>query len=438
MSLDRRQILMLARLEPAERAAVLARLAPDEAVRFNEEFSHWANKGQLPPEGEEWRSWLLMGGRGFGKTRAGAEWICSLAGRRARQRIALVGATLDEARTIMVEGRSGLIACAQRHGVALVWERSSGLLRWPGGTVAQIFSGESPEALRGPEHHFAWCDELAKWRHAEEAWDNLQLGLRAGKRPRVLVTTTPRPSKLLERLMADPSCVTTRGRMEDNVNLPPGFVTAMEAQYRATRLGRQELDGDYLEEAEGALFPRALLEAGRCAAMEAAAYDRIVVAVDPPASARGDACGIVVAGRLGAARHVLADASVEKPSPERWAQAVAAAYEHWRADAVVAEANQGGDMVKSVLRAAAADLPVRLVHARRGKSARAEPIACAMEAGRIALAGTFPALEDELASMRSGGGYEGKTRSPDRADAMVWALWALDEGQGRAPRVRRL
>ena len=262
------------------------------------------------------------------------------------------------------------------------------------------------------------------------------MGLRAGPQPRCVVTTTPRPSKLLERLMADGDCVVTHGRMKDNISLPSAFVIAMEAMYRGTRLGRQELDGDYLKEVEGSLFPRELLERRRCARAEA--YERIVVAVDPPASAHGDACGIVVAGRVGPMRHVLADASVEKARPERWARAVSDAYESWAADAVVAEANQGGEMVRSVLHAAQATLPVRLVHARRGKSVRAEPIACGFEAGSIELAGRFPALEDELAAMRSGGGYEGAGRSPDRADAMVWALWALDEGQARRPRVRRL
>ncbi|WP_343346168.1 terminase family protein [Sphingomicrobium sp. XHP0239] len=436
MSLTLRQMQLLADLPPARRQEMLNRLETDETVHLDRHFMAWAHASQLPPPGEAWRTWLLMGGRGFGKTRAGSEWICGLAGPRKRQRIALVGATLDEARTIMVEGRSGLLATAAAQGVALTWERSSGLLRWPGGTVAQIFSGESPEALRGPEHHHAWCDELGKWGRAQETWDNLQMGLRAGERPRCLVTTTPRPSKLLERLMADGDCVVTKGRMQDNINLPPAFVVAMEAQYRGTRLGRQELDGDYLKEVDGALFPRDLLARGRCAVAES--YERIVVAVDPPASARGDACGIVVAGRTGAMRHVLADASVERPSPEQWARAVRTAFEAWSADTVVAEANQGGDMVRSVLRAAHATMPVRLVHARRGKSVRAEPIACGFEAGRIALAGTYPALEDELAAMRSGGGYEGEGRSPDRADAMVWALWALEDGQAGQPRVRQL
>jgi phage terminase large subunit-like protein len=421
----------------------LAKCRPIDLLSLDAAFELWAQENQLPPQSEGWRVWLMMAGRGFGKTRAGAEWINNLAGGFSR-RFALVGATIDEARSIMVEGASGILPVAKRRRIPIKWEPSLGRLTWPRGSVAQLYSGDSPDGLRGPEFHFAWADELAKWRRPDESWSNLQLGLRAGTRPRALVTTTPRPLRLLERIRAEPWTITTGGRTKDNISLPKNFIDVMVATYGGTRIGRQELDGELMSEAEGSLFPRALLEACRVPPQPAlsshgeGAFDRVVVGVDPPASVNGDACGIVVAGRRDGKLFVLADRSVEGASPEGWAMEVARAEIEWNASHVVAEANQGGAMVKSVLKAADPDLRVKLVHATRGKSARAEPVAIRFERRQAFLAGNFPELEAELSGLQVGGTYEGPSHSPDRADACIWALIELSETRSGIPKVRTL
>jgi phage terminase large subunit-like protein len=380
-----------------------------------------------------------MAGRGFGKTRAGAEWVNGLAVARPGARIALVGATLAEARTVMVEGVSGLITVARNRGRRLKWEPTLGRLKWPNGSEAQLFSGDHSDGLRGPEHDFAWCDELAKWREAEHAWMNLQMGLRRGPRARALVTTTPRPMRLLERIRDGEATVTTSGRTSDNINLDDKFVEIMNATYGGTRIGAQELDGELLLDMDGALWPRELLARSRWSGPHPK-FDRILVGVDPPAGVGEgvDACGIVVAGAAANRFYVLADESVRGMSPEGWSSRVAAVAARWNTAQVVAEANNGGAMVQSVLNAADSGLKVRLVHASLGKSARAEPVALLFEQGRALLAGEFSSLEDELAGIVAGGGYEGPGRSPDRADAMVWALTALSETRSGVPRVRRL
>jgi phage terminase large subunit-like protein len=381
----------------------------------------------------------MMAGRGFGKTRAGAEWIHRLATKRAGLRIVLVGASLHETRRIMIEGVSGLLTLARRQRRRVNWEPALNRLRWSNGSEAQLFSGDSADGLRGPEHDFAWCDELAKWRQAEEAWVNLQMGLRRGPRPRALVTTTPRTMGLLRRMMEQPWTVTTRGRTSDNINLDEKTVEVLTATYGGTRIGRQELDGELLDDVEGALWTRAIIDKARVG--EAVpGFDRIVVGVDPPAGAGegSDACGIVVAGSKGEELFVVEDASVRGLSPEGWANRVAAAAARWEASLVVAEANNGGAMVESVIKAADLGLKVRLVHASKGKCARAEPIALKFERGKAFLAGDFPELEAELGGMIAGGGYEGPGRSPDRADAMVWAMTVLSETRSGVPRVRCL
>jgi phage terminase large subunit-like protein len=322
-----------------------------------------------------------------------------------------------------------------------MWEPSLGRLRWPNGSEARLFSGDHADGLRGPEHDFAWCDELAKWRQAEGAWNNLQFGLRRGARPRALVTTTPRPMRLLERIRDDQRSITTAGRTSDNINLDEKFIDVMTATYGGSSLGRQELDGELLTEVEGSLWPRELIERCRTALQSGgSAFDRVVVGVDPPAGANedSDACGIVVAGSCDGLLYVLEDATVRGLSPEGWASRVAAAASRWDTGLVVAEANNGGAMVESVLKAADFGLKVRLVHASRGKSARAEPIAFKFETGKAFFAGKFAELEAELGGMIAGGGYDGPGRSPDRADAMVWAMTVLGETRSGLPRVRRL
>jgi phage terminase large subunit-like protein len=427
----------MARMNRKELRDFLEKCGPRGVLLLDAAFEMWAHDGQLPPLGESWRVWLMMAGRGFGKTRAGAEWVNNLA-QSAPKRIALVAASIDEARSIMVEGVSGILSIARKQRVWVKWEPSKNQLTWPKGTVAQLFSGNHADGLRGPEHHVAWCDELAKWRQAEDAWTNLQMGLRAGPRPRALVTTTPRPLRLLERIKEDEWTVATGGKTKDNVSLPKAFIEVMMKTYGGTRTGRQELDGELIADAEGSLWPRALIEARRCELP--IRFDRVVVGVDPPAASgpNADACGIVVCARAGEEYYVLADESVAGLSPDGWARAVARAAARWDADKVIAEANNGGAMVAEVLRIADSGLAPKLVHASRGKVARAEPVSLLFEAGRAFFAGVFPELEDELSGLQAGGGYEGPTRSPDRADACVWAITELSQPRASVPRVRAL
>ena len=433
----------LLKLEHDAREDALRELDPDERLAMRKDWVVWARPGQHPPQ-DDWRLWLICAGRGFGKTRAGAEWVRALAQRDPQARIALVAASLTEARAVMVEGESGLLACAAPDRRPL-FEPSLRRLTWANGAQAFLYSAAEPDSLRGPQHSHAWCDEIGKWElaagRATRAWDNLQMGLRLGDIPRTVATTTPRAVPLLRRLLTDETergTVVSRGSTFDNATLPQPFLLAMKDQFEQTTLGRQELYGELLEDCEGALWTRELLE--RCRESEPAApARRVVVAVDPPASAQGDECGIVVAalGTDGIGR-VLADASPGQASPERWARAAAGAAAEWGADRVVAEANQGGAMVESVLRAADCTMPVRLVHASRGKAARAEPVAALYEAGKVRHCGLFARLEDQLCGLMAGGGYHGATRSPDRADALVWALSELMLGHAREPRVLRI
>ena len=436
MTTDRLYEQLIA-LPAAERLNRLRRLTRAQAELLRYKWDLWSRAEQRPPPGD-WTTWLIMAGRGFGKTRAGAEWVRAAA-RDPDARIALVGASLGEARAVMVEGDSGVLSVCPP-GQVPVYEPSLRRLQWPGGAQATLYSAAEPEALRGPQHSHAWCDEIAKWdnagNRAVRAWDNLMLGLRLGEHPRVAATTTPRAVPLLRRVRADPATVCVTGASEANRDhLPARFLNGIRRAYGSTALGRQELDGELLDDIDGALWTRALLEQCRTE-MAPAAPRRTVVAVDPPASATGDACGIVVAtlGDDGLA-YLLADASVEHASPELWARAVALAAREWQADQVVAEANQGGAMVASVLRAADVSLPLKLVHASRGKVARAEPVAALYEAGRVRHAGVFAKLEDELCGLMAGGTYAGPGRSPDRADALVWALSELMLGQRARPRI---
>ncbi len=514
---------------------------PETDVReFFATFGEWAHRGQLAPEGDHWRTWVMMAGRGFGKTRAGAEWVMGLvrpaapssqrgkrkkgsrwpaadfvstsSGRaesewddphpsaasrlppspdgRGNIRIALVAASLDEARRVLVEGPSGILAVA-REGEVVEYSFQRRRIVFASGAEATLFSGSHPDGLRGPEHDYAWCDELAKWRHPQETWDNLQLGLRRGARPRALVTTTPRRVEALRRLLGEPDVEVTRGASGANPHLPAGWVEAQRRRLTGL-LARQELGGELLEEVSGALWTRAGIEGMRgwpevlpeVEEAEALPYlkggplagpgspprlrggagggswpqgkeeevpplapparaggelfVRIVVGVDPPATALGDECGILVCGMgVDGVAYVLADASAGGLSPEGWARKVAAAAEAWGASLIVAEANNGGEMIKSVLRAAGATLPVKLVHARRAKGERAAVAAALFEGGKAKFAGCFPALEEELTGLSYDQPYAGPGRSPDRADAMVWALDALCPG-GAGPSVRGL
>jgi phage terminase large subunit-like protein len=427
----------VARLDNVQYAKWLAQHRPDDQWQIEYDWPFWARSDQLAPPGD-WRIWFVMAGRGFGKTRMAAEWVRAQAEADGTLRIALVAATLHEARTVMIEGESGLLAIAPDEDRP-IWEPSLRRLLWPSGAIANVFAATEPEAMRGPEHHLAWADEIAKWEKGIEAWDNLNMTMRLGNNPRIVATTTPRAVPLVRRLLKESGVAITNGAMDANrAHLPKSFRHSMTQLYGSARLGRQELLGEFLEDAEDALWTRDLVE--RCRAACAPQMRRIVIGVDPPVSAGGDACGIVAVG-LGAdgKAYVLADHSVKGRSPEGWARAVAAAAEAWAADRVVAEVNQGGDMVISTLRAADVAMPVTQVHASRGKVARAEPVAALYEGGRAFHVGAFPELEDELCGLISGGGYEGPGRSPDRADALVWAMTELMLGKvGVEARVRGL
>lgn len=427
-----------------------ARLAPNRA-EHEELLRHWpiyCGELQRLREPEEtaldWTVWLMLGGRGAGKTRSGAEWVRGVAlGQPGFMepragRIALVGETHAAVRDVMIEGPSGILAVHAGRRDRPVWSPSLRRLQWPSGVVAQSFSSEDPDGLRGPQFGAAWADELAKWRHPDETWDMLQFGLRLGTHPRQVVTTTPRPIPLLKRLLAEPRTLVSRIRTRDNAHhLAPTFLAAIVGRYAGTRLGRQELDGELIEERADALWTRDLIEAARSAA--APDLVRIVVAVDPPASSglRADACGIVAAGidEAGIA-HVLSDATASRAKPVEWARKAVATYRRWSADALVVEANQGGEMVSAVLREVDPAVPVTPVHASRGKYLRAEPVATLYEQGRVRHVGAFPELEDEMCDFGAAGLSSG--RSPDRLDALVWALSDLMLRPKAEPRIRAL
>ncbi|MFI0846906.1 DNA-packaging protein [Mesorhizobium sp. IMUNJ 23232] len=414
-----------------------AKLADGEWISFAHGEQYPLLLG-LPP------IWLVSGGRGAGKTRLGAEWVNAVArglppfavAKRRHALIALVGETLGDVREVMVEGPSGILATARKTRAR--FEPSRRRVVWETGAVAHMFSSEDPESLRGPQFHAAWCDELAKWKNAEATFDMLQFGLRLGALPRQVITTTPRPTKLMKRLMADPSVVVSRFTTAGNMkNLAPGFIVALSERYRNSRLIRQELDGELIEDREDALWSRELVE--KAYAAEAPEVGRIVVAVDPPASSRrsSDACGIVAAGRAADGRIVvLADASMRAAKPQAWANAAVNLFHRLEADCIVAEVNQGGDMVSAVIRAADASVPVRAVRARHGKWTRAEPVQMLYQQERVVHAGRFPALEDEMCDFGLDGLSGG--RSPDRVDALVWAVSELTPGRAGEPRVRTI
>ncbi len=413
-------------------------------------FEFWALPHQLPPAGD-WRTWVILGGRGAGKTRAGAEWVRAMVeGARPQdpgraRRVALVAETIDQAREVMVFGDSGIMACSPPDRRP-VWIATRRMLQWPNGAVAQIFSAHEPEALRGPQFDAAWVDELAKWKKAQDVWDMLQFGLRLGEAPRAVVTTTPRNQATLRDLLGREGTVVTHAPTQANrANLAEGFLEEVQRRYAGTRLGRQELEGMVLADTEGALWPEARLRA--CVVDEVPVLDRIVVAVDPPVSGHkgSDDCGIVVAGVVmrGAPQDwrafVLEDATVSAASPLDWARAAIAAMERHGAERLVAEVNQGGAMVESVIRQVDPLVPLRTVHASRGKVARAEPVAALYEQGRVFHVRGLGTLEAQMGQMALRG-YEGRG-SPDRVDALVWALQDLlidPVASWRRPRLRVL
>ena len=398
-------------------------------------FEHWAIEGhQMPPAGD-WTTWVILGGRGAGKTRAGSEWVrAQVEGPKPGDpgicsRVALIGQTIDQAREVMIFGDSGIMRCTPPDRTP-EWQASRKRLLWPNGAVARVFSASDPESLRGPQFDCAWSDELAKWTKPQEAWDMLQFGLRLGDRPRQVVTTTPRANMTLKEIIEDAATVVTSAPTDANrMHLARSFLQTVARKYAGTSMGRQELDGEMLMDAEGALWTWATLDAAR--RPWSVEPDRIVVAVDPPVTSgtSSDECGIIVAGaaRQGPPQDwsalVIEDASVQGASPQVWAERAVAAFHRHKADRLVAEVNQGGEMVATIVKSIDPMIPFRAVRATRSKVVRAEPVAALYEQGRVSHGGSFPELEAQMAAM-TGRGYAGKG-SPDRVDALVWAITDL-------------
>ena len=434
----------------AAREAFLQSLTEGELRALPYLFEFWALDHQLPPR-QDWSSWVILGGRGAGKTRAGAEWVRSMVeGARPgdpgrARRVALVGETIEQAREVMVFGESGILACSPPDRRP-EWISGRKKLIWPNGAEATVYSAFEPEALRGPQFDAAWADELGKWRKGQEAWDMLQFGLRLGTRPQVCVTTTPRNAPVLKDLLARDSSVRTHAPTEANrAYLADSFLEEVRARYAGTRLGRQELDGVMLTDVAGGLWSGPVIDAALVEVLPV--MDRIVVAVDPPVSGhnRSDDCGIVVVGvtMQGPPQdwraYVIEDATVSAASPLDWAKAAVAAMQRHGAERLVAEVNQGGAMVETVVRQIDPLVPFRAVHASKGKAARAEPVAALYEQGRVKHVRGLQKLEEQMGQMTVGG-FMGKG-SPDRVDALVWAIQdaMIDPAQmWRRPRLRAL
>ena len=400
-----------------------------------------ARNDQLPPK-KPWQIWLLMGGRGSGKTRAGAEWVRAQVNSGAR-RIALIAPTYHSAREVMLEGESGLLSIGHK-SERPTYTSSRRRLDWPNGAVGFVFSSEDPEALRGPQFEKAWADEFCTWSYPDATLSNLRLGLRLGDDPRLVVTTTPKPIRAIKALMAAKGVVTSHARTADNAaNLAPSFLDIMDEAYGKTRLGRQELDGEFLEDLPGALWSRDGLAS--CLSARPDEFDKVIVAVDPPVTSgvRADACGIIIAGltRGETSRednaYILHDGTAQGLSPDAWAARVLGYWESYDADYVLVEVNQGGEMVSSILKNINPDVLLRTVYASRGKVARAEPVSALYTQGRVNHVRPFPELEDELASLGTEASIRG-SKSPDRADALVWAVTDLLIGARQAPRIRQI
>ncbi len=441
---DRSLAEWISALEPERRRELLKGITEEECDALYYDWSFWARKNQLPPEGA-WFCWLILAGRGFGKTRTAVEWIRALvegdsplkAPKAAPERIALVADTLLDGKLTMIEGESGLLAATPGDFMP-TFNSSNKKLVWPNGIQAFLYSAESPDQLRGPQHHLAWADEMAKWRYVEETWSNLLLGLRLGKSPKVLATTTPRNIPLLRKLVADRTTRVVRGSTYDNIsNLPQSFFDQVVGQYEGTRIGRQEIYGEILTDVPGALWNRELLESIRVKHVPDMA--RIVVAVDPPVTSgrKADTCGIIVAGldRDGKA-YILEDCSVQGLSPHGWAKAALAAYHAHDADRLVAEVNNGGELVESLLRQIDRQVSYRAVRASRGKMLRAEPVAALYEQGRVLHPAFLPELEDQMCAL-TGAGLDGG-KSPDRVDALVWAVTDLLLKKQSHPQIRNI
>ena len=425
---------LIASGRPSWQTKFLSALTPAQLVALPYLFDFWALPHQIAPTGD-WRTWVILGGRGAGKTRAGAEWVRAVVEGPTPQapgemrRVAIVAETIEQAREVMVFGESGIMAVcpADRRPE---WIPGRRLLVWPNGAQAQLFSAHEPDTLRGPQFDAIWADELAKWRHARAAWDMLQFGLRLGRHPRACVTTTPRRVDTLRDILGlDTTVVTHAPTQANKANLADGFLAEIEARYGGTSLGRQEIDGQMLADVDGAFWRLSQLAA--CQVNDVPSLDRIVVAIDPPGTSKAgsDECGIIVAGvKMAGPIHewqayVIEDVSVTSARPTDWAKVAIAALHRHGADRLIAEVNQGGDMVEAVLRQIDPLVPYRSVHASKGKAARAEPVAALYEQGHVSHVRGLTVLEDQMCQMTLQG-FAGKG-SPDHVDALVWALYDL-------------
>lgn len=408
-------------------------LTQKEMQELKWHWPFWARPNQLAPSGD-WNTWLVLAGRGFGKTRMGAEWVREKAHAYPGCRIALVAETAADARDVMIKGDSGLLNCDPTL-TEDDWSPTNRCLTWPNGSKAFTYNGTTPDQLRGPQHHFAWVDELAKFEYMQDAWDQCQFGLRLGEHPQCLVTTTPRPLPLIKRLTQQEGdgVVVTRGATLDNsANLASNTVKQLYERYSGTRLGRQELEGEILEDIPGALWNRETIDSSRIRAAPET-LDKVFVAVDPAASSEehADEHGIVVVGlardKDGYARgYVLEDGSM-RGSPEEWGKRVIHLYRKHSADKIIAEKNNGGEMVEHVIRSVDRSANVKLVHASRGKAVRAEPISALYEQGRVHHVGMFDELEDQMCLFSIDNVRNSSTGSPDRVDALVWGLTEIFE-----------
>lgn len=417
---------MTAQLTKKEREEILNQIAPTQVDKLALQYywPFWARPKQILPDGT-WTKFLILAGRGFGKTRAVTEWARYKAESMPGSRGAIVSATAADARDIVVEGESGILAVCPPWNKP-IYEPSKRRITWPNGSIATLYTADKPDRLRGPQHHWAIADELAAWRYGENAWDMLMFGLRLGDNPQCAIATTPRPIKLLKQLMSDSGTVIVRGSTYENrSNLSSSFLSQIIAKYENTRLGRQELFAEILDDVAGALWSHSLLEKHRVD--RAPSLYRIIVSIDPASSAndKSNDTGIIVAGISEDGHgYVLEDATL-KGSPAEWGEIAVLLYDQYKADKIIAEVNNGGDMVEHVVTSAAKDLYERKertskyvayqsIRATKGKYTRAEPIAALYEQGRIHHVGMFPQLEDELASWVPG------QDSPDRLDSLVW------------------
>jgi phage terminase large subunit-like protein len=426
----------IASLSPEAREKLKTELSPEEQAILLYDWRRWARPKQIAPDGE-WIGWLQLGGRGGGKTRSGAEWVRENVESGAAKRIALIGETSADGKDVMVNGDSGIIACSPPWNKPIFTTSSSGgrpKLTWPSGAIATLYDAREPDQLRGPQFDLAWLDELAKYRYAQLVFDNLMMGLRLGENPRWLATTTPRPIALIKALMKDPLVKVTRYSSTDNIqNLALAYRRNVIERYAGTRLGRQEIEAEILEDVPGALWSRRNLDENRVRIEDVPPIVRLVVSIDP-AITSGDSAnetGIIVAGIAGTLTnqhgYTLEDMSL-RGSPDQWARRAVSAYRKYEADKIVAEANQGGEMVERVIRSVAPDVPVKLVRATRGKYIRAEPISALYEQNRISHVGTLPELEDQMIAFTPESASDRLPgESPDRVDALVWAYAELFE-----------